>query len=95
MGCIEPYNAEEISLEGNEQLAATVKKVEKIFGFVVEKMYDLVNLLAEGTEGEVRKYADIVVCLGREVVEILHGEEVVKSKNINICRDEQLRSVQG
>lgn len=79
IGCVEPYNVESISLEGNEQLAQNIVKIEKIFGYVIERLYDAVNLLQEGTDVEIRKYADIVICLGRELVELMNGEDVVKS----------------
>jgi hypothetical protein len=49
---------------------------------VLERLYEGVSNIKSGTEGDIRKYSDVLICLSKEITDILQGADVIKSKHL-------------
>lgn len=67
MESIEHTQLEDISAEGAEGLLKNIDKLQQIYLTVVNRLYESVENISSGAEGDIRKYSDILVCLSKEV----------------------------
>lgn len=79
VGSVEHTDLEALSIEGAEHLVASLHKLETIFATVLARVYEAVGNLASGSEADIRKFSDILICLSKEITEMLHGSDSVRS----------------